>query len=105
LKTRLRQKKPREEAAKAAAEVKRKNDKDKLFTLEKLILAQKEEKLRREQAIEAALVSERASSDARAVTGVAIRFEDAIGRKFSCPWQHCNTWKVSRISLLSRCLD
>jgi hypothetical protein len=82
-----------EAEAQANAQAKKQGDADNLEKLEKLVLAQKEEQLKREQAAEA---TRKAEADARetARTSVPILFEDAIGRRFSCPWQSCKTWKV-----------
>lgn len=54
------------DAAKAAAEMKRRGDEDKLAKLEKLILAQKDEQLKREVAAEAARRAAAVAADAEA---------------------------------------
>jgi hypothetical protein len=85
----------KEEEDQAIAEAKKQGDLDKLEKLEKLILAQNDEQLKRENALEALRMAEKAEIDAREAERAApILFEDAIGRKFSCPWQTCRTWKV-----------
>jgi hypothetical protein len=85
----------KEEEDQAIAEAKKQGDLDKLEKLERLILAQNDEQLKRENALEALRMAEKAEIDAREAERAApILFEDAIGRKFSCPWQTCRTWKV-----------
>ena len=98
-------KKAAEAAAQAAVEAKKRADEDKLEKLEKLILAQKNEQLKREAAADAARAAIKAEADAKVAKklelarklNARILFEDAIGRKFSCPWQLCNTWKVTHL--------
>ncbi|KAF7567831.1 Trichoplein multi-domain protein [Pyrenophora tritici-repentis] len=77
----------------AVAEARKQGNMDKLEKPEKLILAQKDEQLKREKALEAVRRAEMAEVDARQAerAAVPILFEDAIGRKFSCPWQTCKT--------------
>lgn len=58
-------KKAADEAAIKAAEAKKRGDEDKLAKLEKLILAQKDEQLKREEALEAARKAEKAEADAK----------------------------------------
>jgi hypothetical protein len=59
-------KKAAEEAARAAAEAWKRGDEDKLAKLERLILAQKDEQLKREAAAEAVRAAEKAEADAEA---------------------------------------
>jgi hypothetical protein len=88
-----------QEETQAIAQTRKHGDADKLDKLEKLIVAQKEEQLKREQAYEA---TRKANADARETerASAPILFEDAVGRKFSCPWQSCKTWKVYYLKFL-----
>jgi hypothetical protein len=104
-----------EEAARAAADAKKKGDEDKLAQLERLILAQKDEQLKRE-AEASKIAAEKKAAEATASLNVALKereetakkaaielaqktsapvlFQDPTGRKFSCPWHLCSTWEV-----------
>jgi hypothetical protein len=76
--------KAKEEANQTRAETQRQGDLDKSETLETLILAQKDQQLRRERAFEAARIAAKARIDTReAERASPTMFEDAIGRKFS----------------------
>jgi hypothetical protein len=44
------------------------------------------------RAYEEQLIKAREAENER--TNAPVKFEDAIGRKFSCPWHSCKTWKV-----------
>lgn len=102
----------RREAAAEAAEARKRGDEDKLRKLESLILAQKDEQLKREVAADTARAAEKAAADAEAKMiakekkaraaielarkmSVPITFHDPIGRKFTCPWHECSTREVS----------
>ena len=91
-----------------------------LRKLEKLIIAQKDEQMKKDAA--AALAAETArlqeikeyemfqvkqkaqqETEAKAAVELALKtsapmmFQDPIGRKFSCPWHLCHTWEVSSL--------
>ena len=66
-------KKAAEEAARIAADAKRRGDEDKLAKLEKLILAQKDEQLKREAVAETARLAEKAAAEAEAAKSKPIR--------------------------------
>ena len=81
----------KEDAEKAAAEKAKKTLEEHEKAIKKVKDAEEEAKKAKKEAEEEAKKLKPPPEDSQP----PIKFKDAVGRKFSFPWRHCKTWKVS----------